>query len=379
MSLASSLTCFSHHLYLRTACMAETIKVIVVDDAVVVRTLLLRVLSTDPAIDVVDVAENGRVGIEKIAKHAPDLVVLDLEMPEMNGLAAMRVIRKRWPKLPVIVFSGHAEDAGRVTIEAMAAGATDYILKPDGGRGSRIHEVLKGQLIPMIRAICGRHPAALTAPLAALPKSTTARRPGVKFEVLAIAASTGGPMALDQIVRELPSDFPIPVVIVQHMPAGFTRHFSERMNTHTLLNVREGVQGPPLKAGDVWVAPGGFHMVLQTDERGPQLALNRDEAENSCRPAADPLFRSVAKLYGDKALVVVLTGMGRDALAGCNAISEAGGHILVQDQKSSAVWGMPGEVASAGLAAEILPLDRMAATIARLCSKPSAALGRPTG
>jgi two-component system chemotaxis response regulator CheB len=335
------------------------IRVLVVDDAVVVRRIVTDVLSADPDIEVVGAAANGRVALEKLPQLAPDLITLDLEMPEMDGLETLVELRKTHPRLPVIMFSTLTERGATSTLDALACGASDYVTKPANvGSVTLAQERIREELIPKIRALCGRvtRPAVVAAPTRAVA------RPGlpVRVDVLAIGVSTGGPNALAEVIPALPEEFPVPIVIVQHMPPVFTKFLADRLSASSRLTVREGEEGGALTPGTVWVAPGNHHMTLCPDGTQVRLALNQEAAENSCRPAVDPLFRSVARLYGNRALALVLTGMGQDGLRGAEEIHRAGGQVLVQDEASSVVWGMPGAVAAAGLADLVLPLDRLA-------------------
>jgi two-component system chemotaxis response regulator CheB len=347
------------------------IRILVVDDAAVFRRAVTEELSNDPALEVVGTAANGRIALAKMPQVCPDIVILDVEMPEMDGLAALKQLRKTYPRLPVIMFSALTERGAEATLDALALGATDYFTKPvnEGGLDASL-KVIREQLIPEIKALChregrgakdeGRKDQAIHAP-------SVAPRPCLgPVQVLAIGASTGGPNALAEVFRRLPADFPVPIVIVQHMPPMFTRLLAERMSAECALPVQEGISGAVLQHGHAWIAPGDHHMVVAEEGRGKKrLMLNQDPPENSCRPAADVLFRSVAKTYGSNSLAVILTGMGQDGLRGCELVREAGGQILAQDEATSVVWGMPGYVARAGLADRVLPLSLIADEIMR--------------
>ncbi len=347
------------------------IRVLVVDDAVVVRKIVTDVLAADPEIEVVGTAANGRLALSKIAQLNPDLVTLDIEMPELDGLQTLVELRKTHRRLPVIMFSTLTERAASATLDALARGASDYVTKPSNvGSVGLAQERIREELIPKIKALCGvkapAAPAKAAAP-AVKPAATPARpalftRPALptRVDILAIGVSTGGPNALAAVIPALPAEYPIPVVIVQHMPPVFTRFLAERLNASSPLTVKEGEEGAVVEPGTVWLAPGNYHMALRKDGDKVRLVLNQEAPENSCRPAVDPLFRSVAQLYGNRALGLILTGMGHDGLAGSETIRAAGGTVLAQDEASSVVWGMPGAVAGAGLADAILPLDKVA-------------------
>lgn len=347
------------------------IRVLVVDDAIVFRRLVSDVLSSDPALEVVATAPNGRIALAKIPQVNPDLVILDVEMPEMNGLEALAEIRKTYPRLPVIMFSSLTERGAKTTLDALSLGATDYFTKPANvGSLDAALEVLRTQLVPEIKVICAKAVAA--QPLAAAGVATPAR-PAVKpllsrrskVDIVAIGTSTGGPNALADVIPEIPANFPVPIVIVQHMPPMFTKMLADRLAAKSHIRVEEGRSGAVLEPGTAWIAPGDYHMVVAQDGTTVRLLTHRDPPENSCRPAVDVLFRSVAASYGSGTLAVVLTGMGQDGLRGCEHIREAGGQIVVQDEASSVVWGMPGFVAKASLADKVLPLDQVAEEIVR--------------
>jgi two-component system chemotaxis response regulator CheB len=345
-------------------------RVLIVDDAVVFRRYLAEVLGADPELEVVATAANGRIALARMPQVSPDVVILDVEMPEMDGLATLAELRRTYPRLPVIMFSALTERGASATLDALALGATDYFTKPahDDGLHASL-AVIRDQLIPQIKALCPTHPPARPtahgAP-SAVASSIAARplRPG-PVQVLAIGCSTGGPNALAEVFRRLPADFPVPIVIVQHMPPTFTRLLAERLTAQFAVPVHEGSSGSVISPGTAWIAPGDHHMILAREGTKVRILLHQDPPENSCRPAVDVLFRSVAKTFGPNTLSVVMTGMGRDGLRGCEAIREVGGQVLAQDESTSVVWGMPGHVVSAGLADRVLPLSLIGDEILR--------------
>ena len=346
------------------------IRVLVVDDSAVIRRVVTGELSADPEIEVVGAAANGKIALAKIHQLNPDLIILDVEMPDMDGLETLARLRKDYPRLPVIMFSALTERGAAATLDALALGATDYFTKPSGPGGledSRL--VIREELVPAIKALCRAPGVPPAKPSVAgpwpLPPTTSLTRPSGKVEVVAIGASTGGPNALAEVFRALPADLPVPLVIVQHMPPMFTRLLAERLTADTKVPVEEATTGVALRPGRAWIAPGNFHMVVVRDGLNVRTRLHQEPPEHSCRPAADPLFRSVAKVYGPNCLAVVLTGMGQDGLLGCETIREAGGQVLVQDEATSVVWGMPGAVARAGLADKALPLSMVGNEIVR--------------
>ncbi len=341
------------------------IRVLIVDDSVVIRKVVTGCLSEDPDIEVVGTAPDGKIGLAKITQLNPDLITLDIEMPNLDGLQTLTALRKTHPKLPVIMFSTLTERGGSATLDALSLGANDYVTKPAnvGSVGAAMQRI-RDELIPKIKALC-RKPAAITAcPVIRKPAGSVAAAPECP-EVLAIGVSTGGPNALAALFPGLMKNFPVPIVIVQHMPPLFTRLLAERLAAVSGMNAREGVSGALLRPGEVWVAPGGFHMEVEKVADGVRLRTHEAPPENSCRPAVDVLFRSVAKVFGARSLAVVLTGMGHDGLIGCQHLREAGGQVLAQDEASSVVWGMPGAVSQAGLAEKTLPLRDLAAEINR--------------
>ena len=347
------------------------IRVLIVDDSVVVRRLLSDVLGSDPDLEVVGAAANGQIALTKIRKLHPDLVTLDVEMPVMDGLEALKEIRKDYPDLPVIMFSSLTEHNAAVTLDALAMGAQDYVTKPANvGSVVASTQSIREELIPKIKAFCPNTAGTTFASKIATassdkPSSGGRPRPTQRIDIVAIAVSTGGPNALERIIPALPADFPVAVTIVQHMPPIFTNTLAQRLSAIAKIPVHEGAPGEIVRRGGVWIAPGGYHMSLTRKIAAVQIQTDQSPAENSCRPSADVLFRSVSKIYGARTLAVVLTGMGEDGLLGCKSIREAGGQVIVQDEATSVVWGMPGRVAMAGLADQTLPLDEIAPAIVR--------------
>jgi len=343
------------------------IRVLVVDDSVVTRRLLSDVIAGDPDLEVVGAAATGRIALAKIPRDCPDLVILDIEMPEMNGLETLTEIRKIYPRLPVIIFSALTARGATVTLDALALGANDYVTKPQAGSIDEAVRRVRADLIPKIKVFCRGVLAPDKAPdrpelARASTRGSLVRPP---LGIVAIGVSTGGPAALGNVLPLLPADFPVPIVIVQHMPPIFTRMLAERLAAKCAIRVREAEAGDRLVPGYAWIAPGDRHMVLARDRDAVQVILNQDPPENSCRPAADVLFRSVVQHFGARTLAVVLTGMGHDGLRGCERVREAGGQIIVQDEGTSVVWSMPGHVANAGLADEVLPVEDVAAAVLR--------------
>lgn len=354
------------------------IRVLVVDDSVVVRKILCEILGAIPTVEVVGTAPNGSIGLAKVAQLKPDLVTLDIEMPLLDGLQTLTEIRKLCPRLPVLMCSTMSERGASVTLEALALGATDYVTKPANSNGmGDAWEQLKQELTTKILAIVPRAPAASPAAPLLSPPSARKARTAQRIDVLAVGASTGGPNALAELIPQLPADFPVPVVLVQHMPPLFTRLLAQRLDARAPLAVHEAEPGVRLEPGHIWIAPGNFHMTVARTAAEVFIQLNQDPPENSCRPAVDVLFRSVAHTYRAGTLAVVLTGMGSDGTRGAQAIREAGGEIMVQDEATSVVWGMPGSIAGQGLADLVRPLHQIAGEVIGRVNQLRAAL-RPT-
>jgi two-component system chemotaxis response regulator CheB len=341
------------------------IRVLIVDDSSTIRSLLSATLAADPDLAVAGAAVNGRMAVEMVAAGPPDVVLLDVEMPVLDGISALREIRKLVPRLPVIMFSSLTERGAKATVDALLAGANDYTAKPAGLDPGEVAAVIRTDLVAKIKALVPRgtrfdRPAA-PAPASRKPPPDGPRGP---VQAVVIGVSTGGPTALAEVLPAIAAEVKVPVLIVQHMPAFFTAQLAERLAKICGRDVREAVDFIPLAGGEILLAPGGRHLVVAGEPHAPRVRLTDDAPEQSCRPSADVLFRSAAKVWGPGVLGVVLTGMGRDGVAGARAIVEAGGAVIAQDEFSSVVWGMPGEVAKAGLADAVLPLSQIGAEVA---------------
>lgn len=353
------------------------VRVLVVDDSVVVRKLLCEALASSTEIQVVGTASSGAIALAKIPQLNPDVITLDIEMPGLNGIQTLAEIRKLYAKLPVIMFSTLTERGAAITLEALSLGASDYMTKPSNSESlASAMEQVRQELVAKIVSLAGRDRTSPTFAPAVSPAKK--KSGGQRIDILAIGTSTGGPNALAEVVPRLPGDFPVPVVLVQHMPPLFTRLLAERLNSQSPLLVQEAEAGKMLEPGQVWIARGDYHMTVARKGTRVVLNLNQEPPENSCRPAVDVLFRSVAQIYGANVLGVVMTGMGSDGARGAANIRDAGGEILVQDEASSVVWGMPGAVVSAGAADKICPLPEISQEIVRrVTSSRSQASGVP--
>ncbi len=334
------------------------IRVLVVDDSAIIRKLLVDILKKDPQIEVVDTAKNGKEAIEKAKVLRPDVITLDIEMPIMDGLSALKVLRREVPQTKVIMFSSLTQEGAKATIEALSLGAFDFVPKPSTKSFLESIKKIETELIPKIKsavpALLPSRP--LTKPLPSI-KSKIIKKG--YYKALGIGVSTGGPQTLMQIIPKLPANFPVPILIVQHMPPLFTKQLAERLDQLSTLRVKEAEQGEPVKKGMVFIAPGDFHMEVKKVANGEEIFLHKGPPRNFCRPAVDELFESMADVYADKTVALVLTGMGRDGEEGARKIKEKGGLVLAQDEKSSVVFGMPRAVIEAGLADEVLNLTQI--------------------
>jgi len=358
------------------------LRVLVVDDSVAVRRALSDALEREPGLSLCGAAPNGALGLELVERSSPDVIVLDLAMPVLDGLDFLSRLRPQHPKLPVLVFSGTAGHANEATLEALWRGASDYVLKPQGLSPDGLDAFLRAELFPRLRAIARvqpERPAAgatgarsASAPQASLephdpatslePQGSSVSRvrahPPVP-SVLVVGASTGGPRALAAALGELPPDFPLPVVVVQHVPAEMAEFLAGGLAANCRMRVRLADDGARVEPGAVWVAPGGAHLTIVAEGARTCFRLDHGPEEHGCRPAVDPLLRSAARAFGAGTLALVLTGMGQDGVAGARAVHAAGGRVWVQDEASSVVWGMPGAIARAGLAHAVVPLSQL--------------------
>ena len=350
------------------------IRVLVVDDSVVIRHLVMHALREEADIEVVGAAANGAAALARIPEVHPDVITLDIEMPVMDGLTALRQIRTLHPRVRTIMFSTLTQRGASSTFEALSLGADDYVAKAsNAGSLDQSLASLRGELIPKIRQFFAPTPGTMTAAAPRLPPKpaaaglgTQAARRSTPFRILGIGVSTGGPQTLAQLIPQLPASLRVPVLVVQHMPPMFTRLLAERLASLSVLRVVEAGDGMEISAGTVYIAPGDYHLRLRRSGSGLFAALDQGPQENSCRPSVDVLFRSLSESFGKDVLSVVLTGMGYDGLRGTQALKAAGGYSVVQDQASSVVWGMPGAVAEAGLADGVFPLAAMGSEIVRL-------------
>lgn len=340
------------------------VRVMLCDDSATVRAAMARMLESDPEIAVVSRVGNGQSALSAMADARPDVVLLDLEMPVMDGMTALPLLMKQDPGLTVIVASALTQRGAAATMAAMRAGAADYMPKPNAAGGGIADPAFRSELVAKIKgwARVRRRPAAgAVRSLPVPPAPMTAQRAiAGKPRAVAIGCSTGGPQALAALVRRLTVPLPVPIVVVQHMPAGFTSMLADHLGRLGGPPCAEAKDGEVLRAGHLYIAPGDRHLLIHPQGEALVTKLTSDPPENFCRPAVDPMFRSLAAATGGRVLSVIMTGMGQDGLLGCRAIAQAGGGVLVQDEGSSVVWGMPGAVARAGLAQAILPPEALA-------------------
>ncbi len=363
---------------------AEPLSVLVVDDSAMMRNLVGRIVESDDRLRLAGKAMNGRFALQKIEALEPDVIVLDLEMPEMNGIEFLQERRSRRIDIPVIVLSSVATKGAKITMDALSLGASDFILKPSGSISTDIH-VVADQLLELIvslgaeyrrrrdRLPCSAAPRAEqrgapesgSAPRRPMPASRPAVEPG-PIDLVAIGVSTGGPNALRKMLALIPGDLPCPVVVVQHMPPGFTTEFAASLDRVCQLTVREASDGDRLKPGFVYVAPGDHHVTVTWSGSRGDVHVDRDPPRNGHRPSADVLFSSAAVAYGKRAMGVIMTGMGKDGAEELGAILRAGGITIGQDARSSVVYGMPRVAYELGHVERQVPLSEMAQTITRL-------------
>jgi len=369
-----------------------TIKTLIVDDSVVFRKALSEAISSFPNVEVFSTAPSGSIALQKMAQNKTDLVLLDVHMDEMDGVATLERIRRDFPNAIVVMVSGISSRSADITIRALEMGAIDFIKKPDSKDYAANVLSLKNDLKSVLRFVetrfLTRRPEA-TSSIHATPSSAVVAHPktvvapyaptisdkkikstsGIpdSLSILAIGVSTGGPEALARLIPLLPADFPLPVVLVQHMPPNFTKSLAESLSKKSKLRVVEGAEGQAVVPGQVIIAPGGQHMVIRNSLGTLSVALNMEAAENSCRPSVDVLFRSVADALGDKGVLsVILTGMGSDGQKGVEYLKRRKCYSLTQAESSCVVYGMPKAVDDTGLSDESHPIERMAARITEI-------------
>lgn len=342
-----------------------------VDDSAVIRGALTRIIDRQPDITIISSLVNGEMAVSSARRTQPDIIILDIEMPVMDGLTALPLLLEAAPRAKVVMFSSLTEKGAAVTLKAFSLGAVECLVKPTAaqqvGEGSEFEK----SILALIRGLVPRSAAQAPSPAQASAIPTPARiakppialnqSPGAyrgRPDLIAIGSSTGGPQALFEVVKSF-SGFAMPIVITQHMPATFTKILADHIRQQTGVPTHEGAQDMVLENGHAYVAPGGFHMLLVKKEGRTVIQLNDGPPENFCKPSVEPMLRSAIDLYGNKVLGVILTGMGNDGLGASKTLVERGGRVIAQDEETSIVWGMPGAVARAGICTAVLPLKEI--------------------
>lgn len=340
----------------------DPIRVMVVDDSAVMRGLVSRWVDEEGGIEIVARHANGELAVKDVAQCKPDVVVLDIEMPVMDGLTALPLLKKECPTTKILMASTLTRRNAEVSLKALSLGAVDYVPKPDSNAGITTSTTFRRELIDKIKAVCGKDrytDGIVRKPTGTKSTGDFSLRPFSRVlpRILAIGSSTGGPQALVALFEQISASVEkIPVVITQHMPPTFTTILAEHISRIAGREAKEGEEGEEIVPGGIYVAPGGKHMILQS--KGGKTIIHLDDGAevNFCKPAVDPMFESVAKIYNSAVLSLVLTGMGQDGAVGAGVITDAGGSCVVQDEKTSVVWGMPGATANMGNACAVLPL-----------------------
>lgn len=359
----------------------DPIRVMIVDDSAVIRGMFTRFLEGSDDVSVVASVGDGSLALKAIERHDIDIVLLDIEMPNMDGLTALPMLIKAKPGLIVIMASSLTERNAEISLRALRMGATDYVTKPSSREALRDADDFKRDLISKVRALghaakSGRPSGGKSAAVAS-PKATMTNAgdkvvlrpegPG-KPKVLAIGSSTGGPQALSEVLKSITKSITLPILITQHMPPTFTAILAEHIGQATGWPSAEAKDGDVIEGRHIYVAPGGMHMLVESVGTEKVLRLSDDPPVNFCKPAVDPMLRSIAKAYGPSVLVMILTGMGYDGRSGAKDIVDSGGTVIAQDKETSVVWGMPGAVATSGLCSAVLPLKELGPHVSKLAA-----------
>ena len=346
----------------------KKIRVLVVDDSALMRKLIPQILEADPSIEVVGTAMDGNFCLKKIEELQPHVVTLDLEMPGMNGIDTLKEIM-RWHPVPVILVSSHSTEGASITLKALGLGAFDFVTKPQDASAHMAETAT--ELIAKIHAAgeCKVVRPGILRGLPAPEKISVGRTARAPSKLVAIGISTGGPQALEFLLAQLPPDFPGAIVVVQHMPEGFTDMFARRLDELCSLRVKEAQSGDTLQAGRVLICPGSRHMKVKRLPMGDLVVLNDDPRVNGHRPSVDVLFKSVAEEFASLAIALLMTGMGDDGAQGLGAVKQAGGITIAQSEESCVVFGMPKAAIDRGYATRVVALDTLASTLQALCGR----------
>lgn len=363
-------------------------KVMIVDDSAVIRGLLTRALESDPQISIVASVQNGKIALSTLERQKVDVVVLDIEMPVMDGMTALPLIIKAQPSVRVIMASTLTLRNAEISMQALQAGAADYIPKPSSTGEISSASDFRRELTEKVKALglaarggtqapvevpeTSSSDVVVAKPVAAKKTLKLRAMPTLVPDIIAIGSSTGGPQALFEVMKSLSGKVTQPILITQHMPATFTKLLAEHISRVSGMTCNEAVDGETIVGGQVYVAPGDYHMILEADGANKVIRLTQDPPENFCRPSVDPMLRSLSKIYGPKLLVLILTGMGSDGQRGSEVVTAAGGAVIAQDEATSVVWGMPGAVASDGLCSAILPIKEIGPQVLKLVMRSAA-------
>ena len=361
-------------------------RVMVVDDSAVIRGLLTRALEKDPTIKVAASVGNGEAAIKALERHDIDVVILDIEMPVMDGLTALPKLLAAKPGIQVIMASTLTRKNAEVSLRALQAGAADYLPKPTSTSELTGADAFRRELLAKVKALATAARPARPATARAIGSSAAAatpvrpparpislRKPSAALpRIIAIGSSTGGPQALLEVLRDMAARVKLPILITQHMPATFTTLLAEHIERATGVPCAEGRDGEAVSAGRIYLAPGNYHMTVERAAVGSVIRLNQDQPENFCRPSVDPMLRSLATIYGSALLTLILTGMGSDGQKGAAEVVAAGGTVIAQDEATSVVWGMPGAVATSGLCSAVLPIKEIGPSVRKLVMRSAA-------
>ncbi|MFC2140120.1 chemotaxis response regulator protein-glutamate methylesterase [Candidatus Auribacterota bacterium] len=353
----------------------DKIRVLIVDDTMVFRTILKSIFSEFLDVEIVGTAPNGKIGLDLIISLKPDIVTLDMEMPEMDGLAVLKEVQKKGIDVGIIVLSGVTKMGSDLTIQALQLGAFDFIAKPSGAEESTNRQLIQASLRSRIDAFIGKRktekivePKKIVQPAAKSVFERISSLTITKRHIVGIGVSTGGPVALAQIVPLFPANFSLPITVVQHMPPIFTKSLAENLNKKAKLKVVEAKDGDVVEKGKIFIAPGGSQMkiVNSVDQKQKLINITSDPPEENCRPSVNYMFRSIANVYGVKSIGVILTGMGADGVMGLRLMRRKGAYVFAQDAQTSVVYGMPKEAVDAGVVDKVLPLNQIPEAICNL-------------
>lgn len=346
---------------------SRPLRVLVVDDSAIYRKAVRELLEKTPDVEVVGVAANGKIALQKIEQLKPDLLTLDIEMPEMDGIEVLKHLQQNKIDVAAIMLSAFTEEGAKRTTDAVNLGAFDFVLKPQGSNAQESIGKLRRELLPKIEAF--RINYLLTHPTSSSSKLEFVDAPAERWsgptELIVIGVSTGGPASLTKVLPRIPKNFGLPILIVQHMPPIFTKSLAEDLDKKCQLEVREAAAGDKVRPGQILIAPGGKQMKIEREDHGVFVRITDDPPERSCRPSADYLFRSAAEVYGGSVTAVIMTGMGDDGTEGCRLLKRRGAKVIAQDEASCVVYGMPRQVAEAGLADIVCTLTRIPDMIQR--------------